>query len=60
MVSVIYYLYKSDIARISICEKHCGKKKGVTKNAKGTMNFLIKKNTNVITNFIYKIKFIYP
>ena len=51
MVSVIYYIYKSDIARISIC---------VTKNAKGTMNFLIKKNTNVITNYIYKIKVIYP
>ena len=60
MVSVIYYIYKSDIARISICEKYYGKKKRVTKNAKGTMNFLIKKNTNVITNYIYKIKVIYP
>ena len=34
--------------------------KRVTKNAKGTMNFIIKKNTNVITNYIYKIKVIYP
>ena len=36
------------------------KKKGVTKNAKGTTNFIIKKITNVITNFIHKIKVIYP
>ena len=60
MVSVIYYIYKSDIAQISICEKYYGKKKRDTKNAKGTMNFIIKKNTNVITNYIYKIKVIYP
>lgn len=31
MVSVIYYLYKSDIAQIMICEKYCGKKKELQK-----------------------------